>query len=582
MAFYDKNKEYDDQVMMLTDEGKSFTYRQIYGWQDQILDMIPERSLVLELCRNDAECIAVYLGLLRKNCIPCLLDENTDADALKNIIELYRPNAVFLPAGREAEFQPAAYATEKHRTDKCPEEEPRPGRCVEKESKPGRCLDAGDRPGSYTEEELWPDRCPEGESGSDRYPETESNTDGSQKAEVLWRNDIHVLFRLHKEPVKTNPALGLLLSTSGSTGSPKMVRISYHNLQANAESIAEYLQIDEKQRPVTDLPMEYTYGLSVINSHVLKGATLLVTDRTLFDLDFWEFIKKERATSLAGVPYTYKMLKRLHLEKMDLPHLKTLTQAGGRLMPDDQKYYADWTKRNGKRFFVMYGQTEATARISWLPWEKCAEKIGSIGIAIPGGRLELEDDSGNIIKDSCNGYHEAVSKRKNREENGPAVPEGQSHENDSFSEEGNLVYYGENVTLGYAWNAADLLKDDENHGRLVTGDLAKRDCDGYYYITGRKKRFLKVFGKRISLDRLEQLLNTQWKGMEFVCTGQDDRVMVFVENAEDEKSERLTQAIEDFLLQKTGVNSTAFCIRYIDRIPRSPAGKVLYKELQKR
>lgn len=478
MAFYETNNEYLSNIMLITDTGRSWSYREVCHLQDQMLSRLPPRSIVLMLCRNDAECIAAYLGILRKNSVPLLLDEDSDPEALENLIRIYHPNAIFTPVKRAGEF-----------------------------------------------------------IGLGR--------DAELSASRMWESSCHVLLKLQDTPVPVHPDLGLLLSTSGSTGSPKLVRLSYHNLESNAQSIAAYLNISDRERPVTNLPMEYTYGLSVINSHVACGATLLVTDRTLFDLKFWEFIRQEHASSLAGVPYTYKILKRLRLQDMDLPSLHTLTQAGGRLMPDDQRFYAKWTARKGIHFYVMYGQTEATARISYLPWEWCAQKIGSIGIPVPGGHLELIDSDGHPVQEA----------RK----------------------EGNLVYYGANVSMGYATSAEDLLKGDENHGRLVTGDLALKDKEGFFYITGRKKRFLKVFGKRVSLDMLEQMLNTRWKNYECVCTGRDDCVTVFVEAAEDPG---LCEQIQRFLSQKTGIHISAFHIRCMKQIPRNPSGKIQYKRLK--
>ena len=194
-----------------------------------------------------------------------------------------------------------------------------------------------------------------------------------------------------------NPELAMCLTTSGSTGSPKFVRLTAKNILANAESIAEYLEIDENERPITTLPMYYSYGLSVINSHLLKGATILLTDHTYAQREFWNFLKDQRATSIAGVPYTYEVLRRLRFFRMDLPYLKVMTQAGGKLNKDIAKEYIDYAAANGKKFFVMYGQTEATARMSYLPAEKSLEKYGSMGIAIPRGKLSLIDVDGKII-----------------------------------------------------------------------------------------------------------------------------------------------------------------------------------------
>lgn len=182
-----------------------------------------------------------------------------------------------------------------------------------------------------------------------------------------------------------NSELLLCLTTSGSTGSPKLVRLSEQNLKSNAESIADYLKITSNERPVTSLPMYYSYGMSVINSHLIKGATILLTDKAVMQREFWTFIKEQKATSIAGVPYTYEMLKRLRFFHMELPELKTMIQAGGKLNAAYVKEYVDFAKQNNKEFIVMYGQTEAAPRMAYLPFDKAIEKNASIGIAIPGG-----------------------------------------------------------------------------------------------------------------------------------------------------------------------------------------------------
>lgn len=335
--------------------------------------------------------------------------------------------------------------------------------------------------------------------------------------------------------------LAILLTTSGSTGSPKLVKLTQKNILSNAESIAAYLGITSEDRPITSLPMYYSYGLSVINSHLIKGATILLTDKAVIQKEFWDFAKREKATSIAGVPYTYEMLRRLRVFKLDLPSLKTMTQAGGKLNPKIAEEYIRNAKECGKRFIVMYGQTEATARMSYLPWEHAEEKYASIGVAIPGGRFSLIDVNGNeIIKPNI---------------------------------DGELVYEGPNVSLGYAECIKDLAKGDENHGILHTGDIAYRDEDGYYYITGRMKRFVKVWGNRCNLDATEQLVKNITTNC--ACAGVDDLITVFV----TEKG--LETQIKNFLSEKMGLNTRAFSVKVIDSIPKNNSGKVLYSELQK-
>lgn len=337
--------------------------------------------------------------------------------------------------------------------------------------------------------------------------------------------------------------LALLLTTSGSTGSPKFVRQSYDNIKSNMESIVNYLDLDCDERPITTMPMNYTYGLSIINTHLAVGATILVTDKGLMQKEFWEFFKREQATSFGGVPYTYEMLDRLRFTRMDLPNLHTMTQAGGKITPELHEKFAKYALDNGKKFVVMYGQCEATARMGYLPPQKALEKCGSMGIAIPGGRFKLIDENGVEIKE-------------------PKVT-------------GELVYQGQNVTMGYAECGDDLIKGDERGGVLETGDMAQYDEDGYYYIVGRKKRFLKIYGNRVNLDEIDRMVKGQFSELDVASGGVDDHMYVFIND------ENKVDDVKTLLVNKTGLNHVAFKVKYIPDIPKNDSGKVLYKELEK-
>lgn len=352
----------------------------------------------------------------------------------------------------------------------------------------------------------------------------------------------YVLLKTGYEEVPLHPELALLLTTSGSTGSPKFVRQSYDNIRANTESIIEYLQLTDEERPITTLPMNYTYGLSIINTHLAVGAQLLLTGCSIMQREFWNLFREREATSFGGVPYTYEMLKRLRFFRMDLPSLRTMTQAGGRLSPELHQEFAAYARDTGRRFFVMYGQCEATARMSWLPPERSLEKIGSVGVPIPGGRFELLGADGGPI-------------------DAPETP-------------GELVYYGRNVTMGYAACAADLSRGDENGGRLLTGDMAKRDAEGFYTIVGRKKRFLKIFGNRVNLDDAEKLVCSEF-GTDAVCGGKDDSLYIFVTD------EAQAEPMRRWLAGKTGLPPSAVHAVTIPEIPHNESGKILYKELEK-
>lgn len=342
---------------------------------------------------------------------------------------------------------------------------------------------------------------------------------------------------------KLNDELALLLTTSGSTGSPKLVRQSYNNIRSNADSIVEYLELDSTERPITTLPMNYTYGLSIINSHLMVGATLLVTSKGIMQKEFWQFFKEQQATSFGGVPYTYEMLDRLRFYRMSLPSLRYMTQAGGKITETIHKKFAEYAKENGKKFVVMYGQCEATARMGYLPYNMALEKCGSMGIAIPGGKFSLIDTNGNIINKS------------------------------DFT--GELVYEGANVTLGYAERGEDLALGDERRGILFTGDMAKRDDDGYYYIVGRKKRFLKIYGNRVNLDEIDRMIKGQFENIEVASSGIDDHMYIFVTNSDH------SEDIRNYVAHMTKLNPSAFKMVVIDEIPKNDSGKVQYRELAK-
>lgn len=350
----------------------------------------------------------------------------------------------------------------------------------------------------------------------------------------------YCLMTYSMEPKNLHPDLALLLTTSGSTGSPKLVRQSYKNIESNAMAIAKYLELDNSERPITMLPMNYTYGLSVINSHLMVGATILMTDISYVQRGFWDFFRKENATSIVGVPYTYELLKRFRFFQMELPSLRYMTQAGGKLLPELHKEFAQYAKDTGRRFYVMYGQTEATARMSYLPYEKSLDKYGSMGVAIPGGKFRLIDVDGSEIT--------------------------KTHVT------GELVYEGSNVTLGYAENLADLAKGDERHGVLVTGDMAEIDEDGFYYIVGRKKRFLKIYGNRVNLDGCERMIQSEFSGVECACVGSDDHMKIYV------TGQRLEE-VRHFISRKTGLHTNAFEVFSIDEIPKNESGKKQYQKL---
>ena len=335
-----------------------------------------------------------------------------------------------------------------------------------------------------------------------------------------------------------SPELALLLTTSGSTGSPKVVRLTLRNLKANAAAIVSYLAIGPDDTAILSLPMHYSYGLSLINSHLLAGGCIAITRHSFMRPEFWAFFEHGKCTSFAGVPYMYETLHRLRIQPAKRATLRTLTQAGGPLRPELVREYHKAAQAESKRLFVMYGQTEATARISYVPPEHLAAKAGSIGIAIPGGRLTLE-----------------------------AVLDSEHHE---------LVYTGPNVMLGYGECAADLALGDVHRGRLKTGDLATMDPDGFFHIVGRLARFAKLFGRRIQLSDLEMHLEASYNLSAAVIEGVEC-LEVFLEggSAKEEIEGKIS------LMHLLSVPPAAIKMRSLQSLPRTAAGKKDYKALRK-
>lgn len=365
----------------------------------------------------------------------------------------------------------------------------------------------------------------------------------SEAKEVCHLWEYKLIETKYHDKAALSDELALLITTSGSTGSPKLVKQSYKNLLSNTESIIEYLNITSSERAITTLPMNYVYGLSIINTHLYAGASIILTELGMLQRDFWRLFKEKGATSFGGVPYTYEMLDKMRIYNMDLPSLKTVTQAGGKLSITLHHKLAKWAAEKGISFVVMYGASEATARMGYLPADKAVEKEGSMGIAIPGGRFELRTLDGEIIDQ-------------------PGV-------------EGELVYYGNNVTLGYAQKAEDLALGDERNGVLHTGDMARFDEDGYFYIVGRLKRFVKIVGKRINLDEAEQLLKNRFPSTDIVCAGNDVKIIIFTTD------DKYRKEAESFLAEKLGINKLSVSSRVLSDIPKNGAGKIQYKELEK-
>ena len=350
---------------------------------------------------------------------------------------------------------------------------------------------------------------------------------------MLFRNDASTCPEFHKD-------LAYLAMTSGSTGDQKLVRLSANNLKSNALSIIEYLDITPDDRAITCLPISYSYGLSVINSHLLAGASIVLSNHSLMQKEFWQQINTHNITSFAGVPFHFEMLLRLGLKRLKMPSIKKITQAGGELTAKKVEKVHAFCESKDIKFWVMYGQTEASPRMSYLPPHEILQRPGSIGKAIPGGKMWVSDEQGKKIV--------------------------------AINQTGELIFEGPNVFMGYARSKEDLVLNDQQQGTLKTGDLAYYDKDGFFYINGRLSRFLKIYGNRIALDQVEKMIHSY--GFEGVASGEDDKLVVHIVDLEDDDS---AASLQEKLAVSMKINPQALTVQAIGAIPRLANGKIDYQ-----
>lgn len=457
---HDKNK-----IAVKDNENHSLSYGELSKEVIEISKLLPERTIVFNLCKNTIGSLIGYMGFIEGNSVPLALSNKIEKGLLDTLIEEYTPAYLWLPSDQAHVF-------------------------------------------SYDK--------------------------------VFEKYD-YTLLKTGNEIYPINDQLQFLMTTSGSTGSPKLVRYKKGNLEANAKNVAKAFGWNAEERPVCDLGMQYTMGLNVINTHLYVGATVLLTTYNLMSSDFWNYIRDEKATNFTGVPFSYDILYRLHFDRMDLPYLKTLSEGGGKLTDTRFTQLAEYAHKNDKRFIASFGTTETAARIACLPSELAFTKIGSIGRAIPEGELFLIDSDGTVLTE--------------------------------LEAEGELCYRGPNVTMGYAIKKEELLNGDDFKGEYHTGDLAKRDSDGCYFITGRMSRFLKLLSYRVSLDQCERLIQEEF-GIECACTGTDQRMDIFITDEGKKKD------VLDFISEKTHLFKTLFKVFVIDAIPRNDSGKIAYKKLK--
>lgn len=335
-----------------------------------------------------------------------------------------------------------------------------------------------------------------------------------------------------------NDHLSLLISTSGSTGSSKLVRQSLSNINNNTDSIVNYLKILETDITITTLPMSYVYGLSIINTHLSQGATVVMNTESVIRKEFWNNLQKNKVTNFGGVPYIYSILEKIDFKSFDLQNLKYTTQAGGKINKHTVKNIIKKFSPINAKLYLMYGAAEATARMSYLPWENI-DKVESIGKPIPGGEFVLKDLNNKTIQDA--NIH------------------------------GNLIFKGKNVCMGYANSYEDLSKEDENKGILETGDIAYKDKDNFYYLVGRKDRYIKIYGMRINLQELEDIVSNL--GFENICMqNKENTIEVFIKGKFDLKK------LKNNLVNKTKIHPSVFVIESVEEFSLNKNLKFSYNQ----
>lgn len=340
-----------------------------------------------------------------------------------------------------------------------------------------------------------------------------------------------------------HPDLAVLLTTSGSTGSPKFVRLSRANIRTNAEQIVHSLGITSDDRGLASLPLFYSFGMSILTSHALAGSPVVLPGGSVIEPSFWADVERCGVTIMPGVPTTYSMLKRLGFEGRRLPALRALIQAGGRLSVDLIEHFHSVMTSRGARFFVMYGQTEASPRISCLPSERLPEKLGSVGPALTGGVLTIRGADGSEL---------------------------------SAGDPGEIYYRGPNVMMGYAESRADLALGDTHGDVLATGDLGYLDEDGFLFVTGRSKRICKLAGSRVSLDDVEVMASKRLgTHTQVAAVDADDKVAVVLTHIDPGRAAELRRELANQL----HVPPNLVLVQVLDAMPLLPTGKPDYSSI---
>ena len=470
-----------DITFIKNEKGESATYEDTLNYCDKLKDVISERCFVLILTKNTIGGVLNYLGCVKNRIVPLLINSITDEKLVAGLIKLYKPRYIFVPS------------------------------------------EMRDKYSNY-------------ESVFDEYGYNVFRTDYDEKEEL-------------------DDNLCMCMTTSGSTGGEKIVRLSYDNIATNTKQEWDFFLQNQKKfgnkfergdfRTIVSLPICYSFMILVINMTILgggvAGGTILITEKHLFEEEFWKFFFMAKSNALYGIPYHAQMLDKIGFFEKEYPFFSQMVIAGGHLTDELYDKCIKFSERNNSIFGIAYGQCEATAGISQLEYDMVSIKRDSIGKGMPDMKLYLVDDDDNVITE-------------------PNVA-------------GELVCEGANVALGYANSRADLAKGDEFKGKIHTGDIAICDEDGYFFIRGRKKRFVKVYGNSVNLDDVDGLIRKKFKDLDCCCIGTDDNITIFVDD------DKCIDDIVSYIASTLNFNKQVFKVRYTDKILRNDSGKIFYSKM---
>jgi long-chain acyl-CoA synthetase len=487
-----------DAPALITLSGEH-THRQVCDAVDRVAAFLLRAGArkgdrVMVMARNSMFWVAAYLGAMRAGCTCVPLDIGIEKTELDYILQTTSPVFAFVDHGRPVHLLQGL----------------RPQIAMVLDS-PDPCANTG----TFSFSDLL--------NGSDDR--------AACHTEINERTDI-----------------AALMFTSGSTGRPRGVMVSHRNIIANTASIIAYLGLSGADRVMAVLPFHYCFGTSLLHTHLRAGASLVVDNRFMYPDTILERMQSTNCTGFAGVPAHYLILLRSsRLKQIRLPRLRWLQQAGGKLPAHSLSELRRLLP--GVRVFVMYGQTEATARLSYLPPELLDSKTGSIGQGIPGVRLQV-----------LNG-------------NDTPIAPGQT---------GEIVAEGENIALGY-WGDEAETSATFRDGKLRTGDIATIDQDGFIYIVDRAKEFLKCGGTRVSCSGIEEKLLEFPELVEAAVVGMPDpilgeAVMAFVvprNGAAD-----LTEQLRRFCTERLPPPLVPKEFVVVDALPKNTAGKILKSRLK--